>query len=309
MKVTDAIEYVRFNTATVHDLSGRGSNNLFSNKNIIHQMKLALLRYANFTKALEGIYSLPIDTSTRIITMPNDVVRCKGYRFAFTWVDGRKYPMDMSDLNQVHSEFPYDTYTGINRWLLPWSDKLYVYPKPQESYTSTTLSKNITSTETTITVASVTGLQQNGGRITINDEKIEYKSASGTTLSDCTRGVENTTAASHLAGNTVKENNCHIFYYKKHFEIPLFDDDTVDPNYVNREMEVDDEHMQVILDHTTYLLLKKVDKSRAESYKIDWEPWLIKAKADIKQGRSDINNGGETRASYDWERQSAFDVY
>ena len=40
--VRDVFERIRFNTATSHDLIGKSSNNLFSNKNIAGQLKFAL---------------------------------------------------------------------------------------------------------------------------------------------------------------------------------------------------------------------------------------------------------------------------
>ena len=69
-----------------------------------------------------------------------------------------------------------------------------------------TLSANITSTATTITVVngtSFTGGLDSGGKILIGTEQITYASVVGNTLSNCVRGVNGTTAAAHTSGDPV----------------------------------------------------------------------------------------------------------
>jgi hypothetical protein len=66
----------------------------------------------------------------------------------------------------------------------------------------TTLSAAITSTQTTISVASVVGFPLTG-MIIIDNERIGYSGISGTTLQNCIRGSSGTTGAAHVLGATV----------------------------------------------------------------------------------------------------------
>jgi len=64
----------------------------------------------------------------------------------------------------------------------------------------------ITSTQTTITLPSTVGLAQ-FGFIKLDNETIQYGGISGSSLTGCIRGVNNTTAASHSAGTRVYVQN------------------------------------------------------------------------------------------------------
>lgn len=69
---------------------------------------------------------------------------------------------------------------------------------------TTTLSAGILSSDTTITVVDAVPAALTGSfRIRIGDELILVGSASGTTFSSCTRGVEGTTAVAHSSGDDV----------------------------------------------------------------------------------------------------------
>ena len=74
------------------------------------------------------------------------------------------------------------------------------------SSVGTTLGATITSTDTTLTVASAVGLPATGF-ILIGTETIGYGYISGNTLYSCTRGQNNTTAAAHTAGDSVYVQN------------------------------------------------------------------------------------------------------
>ncbi|MBU1992049.1 DUF2341 domain-containing protein, partial [Patescibacteria group bacterium] len=78
--------------------------------------------------------------------------------------------------------------------------------------TTTALTSNITSTQTTIAVNSVVGFTQTG-MILIDSERIGYSGITGTTLNNCIRGSAGTTAVAHTAGagvTTVQEMERHI---------------------------------------------------------------------------------------------------
>jgi hypothetical protein len=76
----------------------------------------------------------------------------------------------------------------------------------QTSAIGTTLTTTITSTDTTIVVASAVGLPATGF-VQIGTETIGYGYITGSTLYNCTRGQNNTTAASHTAGVSVYVQN------------------------------------------------------------------------------------------------------
>jgi len=72
------------------------------------------------------------------------------------------------------------------------------------SKSQTTLTAGISATDTTIPVASVSGLSASG-KIKIGGEIISYAAISSLDLTGCTRGQNITTATSHTSGDTVKE--------------------------------------------------------------------------------------------------------
>ena len=76
----------------------------------------------------------------------------------------------------------------------------------QTSAVGTTLTTSISSTDTTIVVASAVGLPATGF-VQIGTETIGYGYITGSTLYNCTRGQNNTTAASHTAGVSVYVQN------------------------------------------------------------------------------------------------------
>ena len=76
----------------------------------------------------------------------------------------------------------------------------------QTSAVGTTLTTTISSTDTTIVVASAVGLPATGF-VQIGTETIGYGYITGSTLYNCTRGQNNTTAASHTAGVSVYVQN------------------------------------------------------------------------------------------------------
>lgn len=78
----------------------------------------------------------------------------------------------------------------------------------QENATSATLAANISATDTTITLSSVSGLAS-AGFIKIGSETISYPNVDPDTkqLLNCARGQNNTTAASHTSGAAITVQN------------------------------------------------------------------------------------------------------
>jgi hypothetical protein len=76
----------------------------------------------------------------------------------------------------------------------------------QENLSTVTLSGNINSTDTSITVSSVANLTT-AGFIKIDNETISYPNIVGNQLVNCARGQNNTTAASHTSGAALTIQN------------------------------------------------------------------------------------------------------
>jgi len=76
----------------------------------------------------------------------------------------------------------------------------------QENLSTVTLSGNITSTATSITVSSVANLAT-AGFVKIDNETISYPNIVGNQLVNCARGQNNTTAASHTSGAALTIQN------------------------------------------------------------------------------------------------------
>jgi hypothetical protein len=75
-------------------------------------------------------------------------------------------------------------------------------PLYDQNGTAVTLTSSIGSTDTSITVGSTVNLAAQG-YVTIDSETIYYQYISGNVLSNCSRGQNNTTAASHTAGAAI----------------------------------------------------------------------------------------------------------
>ena len=75
-----------------------------------------------------------------------------------------------------------------------------------ENATSITTAEALDATETTVTLSTTVGLAQ-FGFIKVGSETIQYGGISGNDLVDCIRGVNNTTATTHLTGAAVSVQN------------------------------------------------------------------------------------------------------
>lgn len=301
MLVSEAISRIRFQTNTNDDNTGRNVNALFSNKNLVAQFHACLDQYASYTKAIEDIFSYSLGKDIRSIPGPTDVIRGEGYRYIYIWRGGRRYSINIKDLNYTQTRFPYQSYSGIPQFVSIWDKDIYFYPDSSTTFQTTTLDGDLSDTATTVTVASTTGFPDQNGRITINDEKIRYQTKTATQFLNCSRGVENTTAILHGGTSTVSENNLFVFYRKRVKRITVDDNDIIFPSDLALELPIPDEHMLSIIDLTTYLLLSKLDAERAEPYKIDAAAFLEQARKDIQWGKSDITGGFMITSPFDWE--------
>lgn len=291
MKVKDVIAQIRFNTSTAQDLSGKNVNNLFSNRDIVRELDSAMTRYAIETQALEAIHSVPFDYSLQSVAAPPRALRTEAYKLIVFFIQGRMYLLNMPSMQDADTFYPFNSFSGtFPAWVVPWKDQLYIYPSTDQPYASTTLTQSISKDSTTLYVENTGNYPKQNGRITIGEEKILYGYSQTDGFYGCTRGIEDTIATSHPTETTVKENNLHFFYYKKHFEIPVESNDIIDAYWLNMPMEIPDEHLEVICDFASYKLLAKIDIERASFYKIEFDKWLQTIKDQLKAGRSQITN-------------------
>ena len=106
------------------------------------------------------------------------------------------------------------TSTGTPRYFIIKEGKLHLYPATGSAAATTTLGAAITSaSDTTITLTSVSNLEGKG-RALIDSEVIEWQAISGSTIINCRRGLEGTTAATHLNGAAFTYRNIEYDYYK-----------------------------------------------------------------------------------------------
>lgn len=303
MLVSECIKRINFFTSTQHDLTGKNLNAQFSNYNTVMMLKFALDRYANHTKGIEAIYSFPmdVDNNITIIDEPPLVLRSEAYRMMMITIAGFKYPIMMHDVNTTLGNFPTHT-QGIPTWAMPFERYIYLYPQTGFTPAETLLNGELTDSATSITVDSTNGFEPRGGRITIGDEKIFYDSTTATTFNGCKRGFEGTTAISHSDNDAVKQNNITIFYRKRHFEISVNETtDIVSTADAAKEMEVYDEHLEVICKNTASLLLAKTDIERSNYYR-EYEKFLEQAKFDIQKTRHNMKSFGNIRSPYYFEQ-------
>ena len=303
--VQEVIDRIRFNTATENDLIGKSANELFSNKNIVQTLKFALDAYAKTTKALQTIYSMPIQSDVAVIEEPPFILRSEGIRFFVWFINGYAYPINEQNLNNTYGNFPMPI-QGLPKWYNYWNDTITFYPQNGNGFNCTKLAYDLGIDDTTIKVENTAGYPAKNGRITIGDEKIKYEYKDATHFYNCTRGIEDTDIDIHYYGDCVKENNVWVYYHRLHFDIPVNPDDTIREEVLKKKMLIVDEHIEIICDYASYKLLSKVDAQRASYYKVNFDEWLRQAKRDIVKGRSRVQKTGWIREPFEFEKESAY---
>jgi hypothetical protein len=139
----------------------------------------------------QGLYPLPTDT----VDLMDMVIR-----------QNNANTSNQIDINISRIAEP--TYMSIPNKLTT-GRPIQVYVNRQsgnENATSSLLSGNITSTDTSITLSS-TGNLSTVGFIKIDNETIGYSNIVGNTLTNCYRGQNGTTAAAHVSGATITKQN------------------------------------------------------------------------------------------------------
>lgn len=288
MKIQEVLRRINFKVGTWDDISGRAINPIVSNRIVIDELNSQMRQYANITKGIQDIYSLPINKTTQFTNAPALALRSEAYYYIYIINNGIIFAIDMRQQRDVYKTFIFNPINGITNWIMPWHAGLKNYfgffPNNSLDAHITTLTSNITETDTTIPVVTTIGYVKRNGRITINNEVIEYQYTDATNFYGCNRGQEMTTAAIHTSGTNVIENNIIIYYSRLPQAIVLNDDYLVPQQILEKEIEIVEEHIEGIIKAVAYNILIKLDPQRAQAYKVDYESLYDQYRKDIKKG-------------------------
>lgn len=149
----------------------------------------------------EDIFSLSRVAYQREYDIDNDVSYGKIHTLTI-----ESEPIAKIDAQRFDMLFWDTSVTGESTHASIWNNQIRVYPVPASAASTTTLNGAITSTDVSITVVSASAFAPSG-RIIIDSEIISYTNKTTTLLRGCTRGLEESTAASHLTAATVTERD------------------------------------------------------------------------------------------------------
>jgi len=302
MNLGDAYSRIVFDIGTADDTSGRALNPQATNKIILIKLLDQMRTYANVTKGIQDVYSLSLNQQISFVAAPSLALRSRGYLFAYIISNGTIFPMDFRSPGDVFPNFRVNPVNGITNWIMPWhaghTDYLSGFPNTSISALTTTLTGNISSSDTTIPVTSTSGQINNFGRIIIGTEKILYEYKNTLNFYQCVRGVEQTTAASHSSGDTVTQNNVILMYARLPITFAAETNDTISAATLAQVLEPCDEHMQGIIKATDWELLTKIDVDRAALYKSDFEVMYEQYRKDISAGHAKNRANVNIRSAY-----------
>jgi len=302
MRVREALSTLNFKIGKPDDFQGRALNSIIPNRNIVHEFNTQMQQYANVTKGINDVFSFPLYVDTPVVEAPELALRSEAYYYMYVVSRGTIFPMDMRNQRDVYPIFRYNPIKGITNWLMPWNEgkKQYlgVFPMNNVTPSTTTLTSDVDKVDTTIPVVSTNGYINNNGRITIGNEKISFGYKDQTNFYNCIRGLEMTEAVNHLTSATVTENNVMLFYSRLPIPIVIQDKEFIDPEVLDRELEIIEEHLEGIIKLSAYNLLVKIDPERALIYKVDSTELYDQYRRDIKKGYYRGRTGVNTRNPY-----------
>ena len=205
-------------------------------------------------------------------------------------------PLAITDLHRWEIlRWDSDT-TGDPTHICAWGNKARVYPYPSASADTTTLGAAITTTTaTTITVADNSDFQSQG-RIIIDSEVISYTGKTSTTsLTGCTRGEEDTTAATHSNGVTVTERDFIYHFQEEPDNLTDETDETAvsEPSAVVYKSAAE---CALNLDKETLhdRLIGKYERAMAQLRKVD-EPKIKRSFGRVKDMNQVVDDMGSVR--------------
>jgi hypothetical protein len=302
MKVRESLEIINFKVGKLDDFAGKAINPIVSNRVIVYELNTQLQSYANITRGINDVHTFPLQSNTPFVEAPKFALRSEPYYYIYVLNKGTIFSMDMRNQRDIYPIFRYNPQYGITNWVMPWASGnkqfLSFFPMNNVSALETTLTGNISATDTTIPVVSTSAYVSNHGWISIGDEKILYGRKDTTNFYNCERGNQATIAVSHETGATVTENNIVIFYSKIPQPIVVRDDEFIEKEVLARELEVTEEHMEGINKAVAYNILIKLDPTRSLVYKMDYEALYRQYKHDIAKGYYRGRGGTGIRSPY-----------
>lgn len=149
----------------------------------------------------EDIFSLSRVAYQRDYDIDSDVVIGKPHT-----VTVESEPVAKIDAHRFDQLFWDRSTTGEPTHCSVWNNQLRFYPVPPSAATTGQLNGAITATATSITVDSTTGFAPSG-RILIESEIIAYTNLTSTAFRGCTRGLEESTAATHADDTAITERD------------------------------------------------------------------------------------------------------
>jgi hypothetical protein len=201
---------------------------------------------------------------------------------------GTIFPCDIRGVKDTLNNFRYAPFNGITNWVMPFGNGktqyLGLYPTSNNAGLTTTLTKDLSETDTTVQVASTNGFIARNGRFTVGEEKFLYQYKDSTAFYGCIRGMEMTQAAQHKMNTEMRENNLWLFYSRRNEKYTVLDNDFVEQSVLSKEIDVVEEHMEGVIKAVSYNLILKIDPERASAYKVDSESLYQQYKDDLKKG-------------------------
>ena len=163
--------------------------------------------------------------------------------------------------------------SGTPRYFIIKEGKLHLYPATDAAATTTTLGAAITSAaSTTITLASVDDLEERG-RALIDSEVIEWQNidTDNVQIKNCRRGLEGTTAATHLNAAAFTYRNIEYDYYKTLADLATGETSVIPARY-----------HEAMIDYAACKWYEKIGDLNAAKYYYDkYSIIKQKAKADL----------------------------
>jgi len=157
--------------------------------------------------ALDDVITFSSVKNQQEYALPVDFIACSGVIYNYGSTHYKLKEVTKMELNRFMPMYGVPYCYALDRA----NGKFVVYPTISEDATATTLNGALNATATTIVVTSSTGFLSQG-RVIIDSEVIQYTGTTATTLTGCVRGVDGTTAATHLTLAPVTAKNIYLFY-------------------------------------------------------------------------------------------------
>lgn len=190
-------------TAQVRSIINEASARLFTDAEILRYLNLGYADFVNKAQPCENVLAYAVVANQARYAKPSNALLMESIlweeRFEIVCQDMKEFRARMYLNPTVTGALPmnYCEYPGFA------APEVQLWPIPSSASQSTTLSGGITSSDTTITVASTSNFPRCGWLI-IESEQIWYNDLTSTQFLQCERGKGGTTAASHSNGVAVK---------------------------------------------------------------------------------------------------------